>query len=195
MVENTELAANITVLPATPDLWGDLAHVMGPKGGSGGCWCQLWRMPKAAYDAASEHERRANLQTSTEAGATAPGLLAYDGDVAVGWCSVAPRTDLPRLASSRVLKPVDDVAVWCVTCLLVSKTHRRRGISVALLTAAVTFARENGAPALEGYPVAPETEKYAPVFAWVGLERAFLQAGFREIARRSPTRPIMRVTF
>jgi hypothetical protein len=65
---------------------------------------------------------------------------------------------------------------------------------VKLLTAAAKHARRHGARVLEGYPVAPRAGSMPDVFAFSGVEAAFLAAGFEEVARRSPTRPIMRLT-
>ncbi|HKQ62266.1 MAG TPA: GNAT family N-acetyltransferase, partial [Candidatus Polarisedimenticolaceae bacterium] len=90
-----------------------------------------------------------------------------------------------------VLKPVDAAPVWSVSCLFVARAHRRRGISVGLLRAARRHAARHGALLVEGYPVDPRGR--APdAFVWTGLASAFRQAGFTEVARRSPTRPIMR---
>ena len=122
----------------------------------------------------------------------APGLIAYDGDEPIGWCAVAPRSDLLRLTTSRVLKPIDDEPVWSITCFLIKKSHRRRGVSVALLRAAEDFARERGGRILEGYPIEPTKSSYPVVYAWTGFAKAFREAGFQEKARRSHTRPIMR---
>ena len=131
------------------------------------------------------------MKANFESG-TVPGLIAYDGDEPVGWCSIAPRPDLPRLKASRVLKPVDDELVWSVTCFLIKKTHHRRGLSVALLRAAEKFVREQGGRILEGYPIEPTKSSYPVAYAWTGFANAFRKAGFKEKARRSETRPIMR---
>lgn len=113
----------------------------------------------------------------------------------MGWLQVAPREEFPRLSSSRILKPVDDLPVWAVTCFLVEKGRRRQGVAGALLNGACTFARARGAPAVEGYPVEPARTPYPAVYAWVGFASTFAKAGFTEVARRSPTRPIMRKSF
>ena len=123
---------------------------------------------------------------------TEPGLIAYDGDRPVGWCSVAPRATFPRLERSRVLQPVDDQEVWSLSCFLISKTHRNRGVSRALLAAAGDFVRARGGRILEGYPIDPKTTPYPSVYAWTGLASAFQAAGFEEVLRRSETRPIFR---
>jgi GNAT superfamily N-acetyltransferase len=121
-----------------------------------------------------------------------PGILAYAGGKAVAWVAVAPRAAYPVLAGSRVLKPVDDAPVWSVVCFFIDKAHRGRGLMAALLNEAARFAASRGATILEGYPVEPKKEKAPPVFLYTGIASAFRKAGFKEVARRSPTRPIMR---
>jgi GNAT superfamily N-acetyltransferase len=123
---------------------------------------------------------------------TEPGILGYVGDRAVGWCSVAPREEYIRLGSSRVLKAVDDVPVWSVSCLFIAREHRNRGVSVALLKAAIDFVAARGGTVVEGYPVEPKSDEMPPAFAWTGIASAYLRAGFREHRRGSATRPIMR---
>lgn len=181
----------IAIHPLTPDRWPAFEALMGPKGGVGGCWCMLWRQSKRDHDRNAGAGNRAAMQALVQKGPP-PGLLAYDGDRCVGWLSLAPRSAFPRLESSRVLQPVDDRQVWSITCLLIARGHRRRGIGTALLAAAADFARTQGATLLEGYPIAPRAERYPDAYAWTGLERQFAAAGFVEVARRSETRPIMR---
>ena len=121
-----------------------------------------------------------------------PGVLAYVGSDPVGWCSVAPRPQFGYLERSRVLAPVDERPVWSVTCLFVARPFRRRGFSVRLLKAAVALVRRQGGRIVEGYPVEVARDALPDVFAWTGLAAAYRRAGFREAARRSATRPIMR---
>src|SRR5207249_10034471 len=83
-----------------------------------------------------------------------PGLVAFEGDRAVGWVSVAPRDDYQRVVHSKVIPKIDDRPVWSVVCFAVSQTARHRGVGTALLDAAVAFARSRGATAVEAYPVA-----------------------------------------
>jgi GNAT superfamily N-acetyltransferase len=126
------------------------------------------------------------------AGGGVPGLLAYAGAVPAGWCSVAPRETYAALERSRILKPVDDQPVWSVVCFFIAKAARRQGLTVALLRAAVDHARSRSARILEGYPKDLDAATTPDVFAWHGTASAFRQAGFTEVARRAPTRPIMR---
>ena len=149
-----------------------------------------WRRSAAEYDQGKGQGNRDALRRLVAGGAT-PGLLAYAGGAPVGWCAVGPRETYPRLERARVLKRIDDRPVWSVVCLFVAKDCRRRGVSVALLEAAAAFAASRGARMLEGYPVEPRGAM-PDAFAWTGTAAAFRAAGFREAARGSPTRPIMR---
>ncbi len=179
------------VHPATADRWADLEAVMGPKGGSGGCWCMLWRTSPKDYDEGKAGKNRERLKTCTMSDVP-PGILAYHNDKPVGWCSVAPRSELPALERSRVLKPVDATPVWSVSCFVIVKGYRRKGVSLALLHAASAFVRVQGGTVLEGYPVETSRDDYPAVYAWTGLASTFTKAGFEEVARHSTTRPIMR---
>lgn len=177
--------------PATADRWADLETLMGPKGGSGGCWCMLWRTNRKDYDEGKLGKNKERLEACTKA-AVPPGLLAYHNDEPVGWCSVAPRSAFPALERSRVLQPVDTAPVWSVSCFVIAKGYRRKGVSLALLSAASDFVLKHGGEILEGYPVETAKQNYPAVYAWTGLSGTFAKAGFQEVARRSPTRPIMR---
>ncbi len=178
--------------PLTADRWNDLEALFGPRGACGGCWCMYWRLPRSKYDAGKGASNRRAFHKLVAGGAV-PGILAYAGDEPVGWCAVAPREEYPGLGRSRILKPIDEKPVWSVTCFFVRRDHRFKGVTTQLLRAAARFAAGNGAQILEGYPTAPSSEGAMPgAFAWTGLASAFLKAGFKEVARRSPTRPIMR---
>ncbi|MHB1004651.1 MAG: GNAT family N-acetyltransferase [Chloroflexota bacterium] len=181
----------IQVFPATPERWEDLVSLFGPRGACAGCWCMWFRLHNRDYVAAGADARR-QMMAGLVAGDEPPGLLAYvDGQVA-GWCAVAPRDVYERLTTSRVLAPVDEQPVWSVVCFFIDRRYRGRGLTVALLEAAVAHAHARGARMVEGYPVEPRGDRLAPAFAYHGLATAFRRAGFAEVARRSPTRPIMR---
>jgi GNAT superfamily N-acetyltransferase len=120
------------------------------------------------------------------------GIIAFEGTNPVGWCSVSPREDFIRLENSRVLKRVDNKKPWSIVCLFINKSYRRMGLSVNLIKAAVKFAMEKGAEIVEAYPVIPKKEDMPDVFAFTGIHSAYVKAGFKEVARRSETRPIMR---
>jgi GNAT superfamily N-acetyltransferase len=150
-----------------------------------------WRLPRTQFDEQQGESNRRNMKALVDSG-NIPGILAYSGDEPVGWCSIAPRQEFPTLGRSRILKPIDEQAVWSVVCFFVVRRQRRKGLTVELLKAAVEFARSNGARIVEGYPVEPKGGKAPDVFVYTGLLSAFKHVGFTEILHRSETRPIMR---
>lgn len=151
----------------------------------------LWRRRKADYDKRVGDGNLEDIRTIIERGEE-PGLLAYEDGRAIGWISLAPRERFVRLETSRVLKPVDEEPVWSVSCFLVAKGCRNKGVAERLLRAACDFAGTRGADILEGYPIEPKTRPYPTAYAWTGFASVFRRAGFQEVARRSETRPIMR---
>ncbi len=177
--------------PLTPDRWQDFEALFGPRGACGGCWCMWWRLSRAEFDRQKGEGNRLAMKAVVESGQV-PGILAYAEGKPVGWCSVAPREQFDALARSRVLRPVDDAPVWSVVCFFVDKAYRRRGLTVALLRAAVDYAAAHGAVIVEGYPTEPKKPDAPAPFLYMGTVSAFLQAGFKEVARGSPSRPIMR---
>ncbi len=177
--------------PLTPKRWPDLEKLFGPRGACAGCWCMYWRLTHSQFQEQKGAANRKAFKRLIERG-TVPGILAYDGEEVVGWCAVEPRDEYPRLANSRVLQPIDETPVWSVTCLFIRRDYRRRGVSMALLREAAAHVRQQGGQIIEGYPVEPAGGETPDAFAYTGLASAFRQAGFVEVARRSPTRPIMR---
>jgi GNAT superfamily N-acetyltransferase len=183
---------SVETRPLTPDRWGDFERLMGPRGGAEGCWCMLWRVARPVYEAGRGEGNRLAMADRVRSGPRAPGLLAYREGEPVGWISVAPRAEFPRMSGSRIVAPVDGRLVWSVTCFFIRPGQRGKGVASALLSAACDFAKAEGADIIEGYPVDPLGQRYANGFAWTGVMRVFEKAGFTEVARRSEKRPVMR---
>ena len=120
-----------------------------------------------------------------------PGLIAYRGKTPVGWISLGPREEFARLERSTVMKPVDDEAVWSIVCFVVPAEYRRQGVAAALLDGAIAFAKKRGARLLEAYPV-DKRGRSADTAMWFGAKSMYDRAGFEEVARRKPTRPVVR---
>ena len=179
--------------PVTVSRWPDLEALFGERGACGGCWCMVWRLRNKDWLAGKGARNKRALKKIVTAGER-PGVLGYLGKQPIAWCAVAPRETYSFLERSRVLRPLDDEPVWSISCLFVLKSYRRQGISIAMLKAAVEFAASRGARIVEGYPVEPTMERTPDPFVWTGTPSAFRKAGFREILRRSKTRPIMRFT-
>jgi GNAT superfamily N-acetyltransferase len=188
--------ADVEVVDCTPDRWPDVVAVFEGPGDPGRCWCQ-WFYRGARVDRASAEANREALQGQVRSGS--PGVLGYLDGVPSGWCAVAPRPSYSRLARSRVLAgtPADelaDPAVWSVTCFVVRKEARRRGLSGRLLAGAVDLARRSGAETVEGYPVDLAGGRAPAAGLYPGPLPVFLRAGFTEL-RRGPTgRPVVRLT-
>jgi GNAT superfamily N-acetyltransferase len=177
--------------PLTPERWPHLEALFGPRGATGGCWCMWWRMPRAQFTTHKGEGNKQVFQRLVEGGEI-PGLLAYADGQAVGWCAIAPRERYPVLERSRILKRVDDQAVWSVVCFFVKRPFRGQGLTTVLLHAAVDYATRQGARIIEAYPIEPKAARTADVFVYTGLVSSFRRAGFVEVLRRSETRPIMR---
>lgn len=180
------------ILPLTPGRWKDFEKLFGPRGACAGCWCMEPRQTRSEWERSKGARNRRLMKRLVEKGERPPGLLAYLGREPVGWISIEPREAFSKLGRSRVLAPVDDEPVWSIVCFFVDKRYRRRGLSVALIEGAVEYARKKGARIVEGYPVEPKKKPMPPVFAFTGIAAAYRKARFKEVARRSETRPIMR---
>jgi GNAT superfamily N-acetyltransferase len=184
----------------TRDRIPDLATLFDQGGDPKWCWCAYFRARGRDWTNSTGAQNRQVLESAVEGRDHAPGLVAYDGDVVVGWVSLGPREDYERLAFSKVLAPVDDKAVWSIVCFVVGRRSRGQGIAVALLDGAIDYARANGATTLEGYPVdLPDGERIPPANAYHGTLGMFERAGFKVVARRqanatAAARPIVRKT-
>lgn len=191
------------VRPATADRWSDLVTVFGQRGEDPSwCWCRLFlhpEQPKSSTSAGAPDNRDELYQEITHA-AVAPGLIAYVGDHPVGWTRVGPHSAFPGIRGNRALARVlagDDAGTWWVTCFVVDSRHRRSGIGSALLQAAVEFARNHGATTVEGHPVdvaALKSDRVSGSAIYTGTVAMFAAAGFVEVARTYPTRPVMRLS-
>jgi len=169
----------IEVRPAT--VFDDVRAILGPKKPEASvCWCLSYRVPGGVNSSLRGPERGEFVRRLCEADPP-PGVLAYDGDEPVGWAAVAPRAET-QFARSRKIPHIDDLDVWSAWCFRVRPGHRRQGILDRLLEGAVDFARERGAPAIEGYPVDNAGQRVDQTMAFVGFRSQFERAGFLKAA-------------
>ena len=180
----------LAIHPLTPERLPALEDLFGKQGPVSRCWCMYWRIG----DDYRKRPRDANKAAFCELVKSGPplGLLAFDEDLAVGWCQLTPRHVLPWLDRTWRLKRVDEVPVWSLSCLYVRKGYRKRGVTSALITTALEAAKRAGAPALEAYPL---DANLTPSTSFTGYVSTFRRAGFKTVARRVPARPIMRYDF
>jgi GNAT superfamily N-acetyltransferase len=193
---------NVTVVPANEASWEDLQTVLSARGPAARCQCQRYKLRRReSFGSFPVEERAHRLRQQTDCGhpgsASTSGLVGYlDGEPA-GWCAVEPRTAYEGLVRNNRVpwtgreQDKADPGVWAVTCVLVRVGHRRCGLGQVLVRAAVDFARERGAGALEGYPIT--TSDVIAEGLHVGTPAMFAAAGFTEVARPTPRRVVMRI--
>jgi GNAT superfamily N-acetyltransferase len=184
----------LTVVPLTSKRWPDLEAIFMARGCSvaRGCWCMEYRQCGSQFATwkARAAANRAGLKALVDAGHP-PGLIAYRGKTPVGWVSIGPREEYKRLQRSPVMKAVDDQPVWSVVCFVVPSDERGKGVARALLQGALAYAKKHGATIVEAYPVdKPGRSKDDTM--WFGAKSMYDKAGFQEVARRKPQRPIVR---
>lgn len=183
----------IRVVPVSRERWPDVEAVFGTRGDPSWCFCQFCVTTGRSYEESAEHNREALCAQVAEQ--PPPGLLAYKGSEPVGWVQVGPRESFPRITTSPTTAALDSDGVWRCTCFVVRVGHRRQGVARALLTGAVDFAREQGATQVEAHPVdvglrdgkAPSPTLYH------GTLSMFADAGFAEVLRTRPDRPVVRL--
>jgi GNAT superfamily N-acetyltransferase len=185
------MTAALTIRPLTPARWHDLVALFGPNGACGGCWCMFHRQTGPEYEAGKGVRNRRALRRRVVAGEV-PGLIGYLDGEPVAWVAVEPREHYARLMRSRKLLPAG-VPVWSVPCFFVRRGFRKRGLSAQMLHAAAAHAGTHGAEVVEGYPM-DTTGPTPAAFAYPGVAATFVKCGFTEVARRSATRPVMRLT-
>jgi GNAT superfamily N-acetyltransferase len=178
--------------------WKIVLALFGDNGACGGCWCMWWRVERGGklWEENKGRKNKAALRKLIEGG-KAYGILAFSDGKPVGWCSVGPRQDYPRLHRSRPFQVDSPDGTWSVTCFYIPSKWRGKGVATALLKEAESLARRKGARALEGYPVKP-TGKAAlvpPAFAWTGLPRLFERARFPNITKHKDSRNVYRKRF
>lgn len=185
--------APIDIHPLTPDRWADFTELFGPRGAYAGCWCMWWRLARSEFTKNQGEGNRRAMKQLVDSGRT-PGLLAYAGGKAVGWCAVAPREEFASLERSRVLKRLDDEPVWSIVCFFIARGWRGRGVGEALARGAIRHAKSRGGKILEAYPTRPRGKELPPVSSFMGLPSLFEKVGFVEVARPSEAKAIMRKT-
>ena len=171
----------LAVEPLTPARWAGLRVLFSEGGDPKWCWCMFWRYRARDFARRTVAGNRAQLEAMA-ADEPAPGLVAIDGERVVGWVSLGPRSAFERLERSRTIPRIDDRPVWSIVCFVVGREARGSGLSRILIDAAVSFARDRGAPAIEAYPADVGGERITPSAAYTGTLSTFLAAGFVRVA-------------
>ena len=186
-----------TVLPLAPERWPDLEDLFGPKGPCYGCWCNHFRMPQRLRKPLLGEGARRLFEERVRDGPP-PGVLAYAEDKAVGWLQIGPRAHIPEWNNARRAStplpdaPAEDISNWAASCFFVRRGFRGKGVTGALVDGAVAFARDSGARLIEAAAMDNQDKRSAEGL-YVGPESVFRRAGFVEVARQKPGRPLLRL--
>ena len=170
-----------TTHPVTPARFDDFADVLNPNRRSTHCWCLSHRLRAKDIGELGDGSR----ESAARALAARPdgfGVITYRDGLPVGWCHVAPRSDIPRLVASKLIRPIDDLPVWSIICVVVRSGHRRQGVTAQLIEGAVSHAAAHGAPAVETYPVDPPG-RMDLTMAFVGTRAMFERQGFEVVGQ------------
>ncbi|WP_028658831.1 GNAT family N-acetyltransferase [Nocardioides insulae] len=165
--------------PVTPDRFEDFAEVINRTRRPNHCWCLSHRLRPVEIEELGGGSRELAMRRLCER-EHPPGVVTYRDGEPVGWCSIGPRSENTRLAGSRLIRPVDELPVWSIVCVVVRSGHRRQGVTAPLLEGAVDYAAAHGAPAVEAYPVDPPG-RMDVTMSFVGTRSMFAAAGFRVI--------------
>ena len=192
-------ALDLRIVPASETPWGDVVQVFGTRGDPARCWCQYFKISNREWNTAGREKLKALLREQVAEASPGPGLIAYADGEPAGWCAIEPRPRYPRILTSKIAtsgrqEPDDSESVWAITCVVVKVGFRRRGISAALVSAAVEEARRGGAQVIEGYPVdVSGSAKASSAELYHGTISMFGDAGFEVVARPTPRRAVMRL--
>ena len=190
-------APRLVARPLIPERFEDLEALFQSRGCSvaRNCWCMYYResggAPERGPGQTLRQARREAMKALVQAGKPI-GLIGYRGRIPVGWVSLGPRQDYAKLARSPVMKPVDDQPVWSVICFVVPTDYRGQGVATELLAAAVAWARRRRVNVLEAYPI-DKPGRVGDDTLWFGARSMYDKAGFEEVARRKPQRPVVRL--
>lgn len=188
----------LDVRPLTADLWPAFEDLFGRQGACYGCWCTYFRLPPAKRRGNERESNKAHMMARVEDGPP-PGMLAFDGDQAIGWMQIGPRADVPEFnnagRASAPLEPAEatDAANWAVSCFFIRTKARGKGLTHRLLAAGIEHARGSGARVLDACPM-DQSKDSRSIGLFVGSTRVFEAAGFEKVAGRRPGRPLMRLS-
>ena len=163
--------------PVTPDRVADFVTVANPNRRATHCWCLSHRLTAGEVAELGDGTRESAFRGLCGRD-NPPGVIGYDDGTPVGWCSIGPRSENTRLRRSRLIRPLDELPVWSIICVVIRGGHRRRGYTTPLINGAVEYAASRGAPAVESYPVDPGTGRIDLTMAFVGTRAMFENAGF-----------------
>ncbi|UCC44986.1 MAG: GNAT family N-acetyltransferase [Candidatus Zixiibacteriota bacterium] len=195
-MSKTEKTARLTIRELRKTDWSAVKELFGQKGACGGCWCMHWRTPHGGkmWDAVKGEPNRRAFKKLVESG-KARGILAFDGNHTVGWCSFGRRVEFPRTETVKAYRRADISRLWAINCFYLARGYRGIGLSRQLAEAAVRAIKRRKGKLVEAYPVTltKDGKKLPAAFSYTGPEAVFRRLGFEEVQRLSPSRPLYRL--
>lgn len=169
----------LTTKELVPKLWSKVETLFGKQGACGGCWCQAWRIEKGEkWDEVKGAVAKRRLRKGILNG-TVDAVIAFDGEIPIGWCTFGPRDSFPRLNRARSLQCSDSSAVWSLPCFFVIRGYREKGVAKVMIQHALRIMKARGVEIAEGYPSKPDRNgRYIAAFSWTGTISLFEKAGF-----------------
>ena len=190
--------AKFTARELTPDDWPHIKKLFGAKGACGGCWCMHWRIEKGGqmWEKVKGDPNRKAFKKLVESG-KALGVLAFEEDEPVGWCSFGKRIDFPRLDRVKAYRREDTKGVWSINCFFIKAGYRGKGLGQLMAKTAVAAIKKRRGKIIEAYPttLTKDGKQLPAAFSYTGPEVIFERLGFKEIQRLASTRPLYRLTF
>ena len=185
-------AEQYTIKELTSSTWSDFETLFGKHGAADGCWCMFFRQTSQDYkDLRGEANKR--LMHELVDHSNQIGLMAYDGDKAVGWCAVAPRSHYIRIEKILDGRLEEGSPIWSIVCFYTAKGFRHKGITRFLIQKAVEMAKARGAKTVEAYPSIPKEDKIPDSDGYTGFYDVFIKLGFHEVMRVKPEDPVLRI--
>ena len=188
-----EQSLSLTYSILSKKTWKDLELLFGNNGACGGCWCMTPRLSSVDYNK-NKGDKNKQLFQQLVVNNEPLGILAYHENLPVAWCSISPKSRLLQMKNSRIMKTTPNENTWSIVCLFIKKEYRRKQVSALIIKKAVEYAFENGAKAVEAYPVISKNDKMPDVFAWTGFWKSYEKAGFKKVKQVSETKLIMSIT-
>lgn len=177
--------------PLGPHNRKDLENLFGPRGGCGGCWCMNMRCLKQDFESGKTGGNFRNFVRRIDAGQF-HGLILYAEEAPVGWISIGPKSEFPRMQVSRMMRTQTPGNAWCITCQLIRPDYRGQYLSDVLVNKAVEYAFDCGADWVEAFPSDPGANRLPPPFIWQGVPGPYLRNGFEVVSQPSPSRKVLR---
>lgn len=184
---------NISYQRLTPLLWNDFETLfLRDKGTHASCFCVYNRITMGEYIQSTVEWRRAKSKEWVLSG-QATGVLLYEESIPIAWCQYGKasefgafdrRKDYIALNLPDHLRPT-----WRITCLFVSKEHRKTGLSGQALDAALVEIAKAGGGVVEVFVLKnPKREK----IEFTGSVEMYQRRGFSYVAPIGTTTHLMR---